>query len=517
MVDKSTFFMETTLRICSSLDIEKALWKCLLYLKDFMPVNQMGLHVYNYEVGYLDTYAIASFTEGKAISKRIHLPPHLIKKVENEWVNGVQYVERLIDNEMIKNVAEEFHFPDSSGIIMDLILEDKELGILSIINDTGKIFKPEHLSLVESINKPFAIALINTLRYKELKQIKDLLIDDNQYFQDELRSIAGKEVIGAEMGLEPTMRLVSQVAELDSPVLLLGETGTGKEVIANTIHKMSGRKNKPFIKINCGAIPESLIDSELFGHAKGSFTGAVSAKRGRFERAHQGTIFLDEIGELPLNAQVRLLRVLQEKEIEPVGGSHPVSVDIRVIAATHRDLEAMVEAGTFREDLYFRIKVFPITIPPLRERETDIPILVQHFIQKKSLEMKLPFYPTLSPNALNKILSHNWPGNVRELENAVERDLIICQGKQLTFSDINQKKTLTAHKHIKITVSDEDLLLDNAMTLHITKVLKLSNGKIEGQGGAAEILGINPNTLRNRMKKLGIPYGRTLKKRTEKL
>jgi len=256
------------------------------------------------------------------------------------------------------------------------------------------------------------VALTNSLRYRELQKFRDLLADDNRYLQDELRRMVGEDVIGSDSGLKPVMDLVRQVAPLDSPVLLLGETGSGKEVVANAIHKASSRRQEPFIKVNCGAIPPTLMDSELFGHEKGAFTGALSQKRGRIERANTGTLFLDEIGELSLEAQVRLLRVLQEKEIERVGGSGPIPVDIRIIAATHRNLEKMLGTGAFREDLYFRLRVFPVSIPPLRSRMMDLPALVQHFIQKKAREMKRSPAPGLAFGALERLTAYHWPGNV---------------------------------------------------------------------------------------------------------
>ncbi len=221
-----------------------------------------------------------------------------------------------------------------------------------------------------------------------------MLADDNRYLHRELFRLAGDEIVGADFGLKGAMEMVRQVASLNSPVLLLGETGVGKDVIANAIHYSSPRKDGPFVKVNCGAIPETLLDSELFGHEKGAFTGALSQRRGRFERANKGTIFLDEIGELPSQAQVRMLRVLQYKEIERVGGTNPISVDIRLIAATNRDLEEMVRAKQFREDLWFRLNVFPIRIPPLRERREDIPALVRHFIERKSRELRLSALPS---------------------------------------------------------------------------------------------------------------------------
>ena len=232
-------------------------------------------------------------------------------------------------------------------------------------------------------------------------------------------------MIGADFGLKRVMEMVQQVAALDSPVMLRGETGTGKEVIASVIHNLSSRRKGPFITVNCGAIPDSLMDSELFGHEKGAFTGALERTRGRFERAHGGTIFLDEIGELSPSAQMRLLRVLQDKKIERVGGSDSIDLDIRVIAATHRNLESLIQEGQFREDLYFRLQVFPIIIPPLRHRTMDIPALVKHVLTKKTRAMGFSKIPELWPGVLERLSGYHWPGNVRELENMVERALIL--------------------------------------------------------------------------------------------
>jgi transcriptional regulator with GAF, ATPase, and Fis domain len=305
------------------------------------------------------------------------------------------------------------------------------------------------------------------------------------------------------------MEMVRQVASLGNSVLLLGETGTGKEVIANAIHAGSPRRDKPFIKVNCGAIPENLIDSELFGHERGAFTGAVAEKRGRFERANGGTIFLDEVGELPLPAQTRLLRVLQEREIERVGGTKPIPVNIRVIAATHRNLQNMVDDRLFREDLWFRLNIFPIMLPPLRQRREDIPALTRSFVARKSVGMAIHEPPAIAPGALQRLVAYDWPGNVRELENLVERELILHRGGQLLFNSIpvaGEKGNRSAA--VSGTEAEPPMKLDEVMALHIGKVLTLANGRINGPGGAAELLGLEPNTLRARMNKLGISYRR---------
>jgi transcriptional regulator with GAF, ATPase, and Fis domain len=349
----------------------------------------------------------------------------------------------------------------------------------------------------------------NTLRHREIIKLKDLLTDDNRYLQSELQRLSGDEVIGANFGLKDVIHKVQQVASLDSPVLLLGETGTGKDVVANFIHYSSARSDGPFISVNCGAIPDTLIDSELFGHEKGAFTGALSQKRGRFERANKGTILLDEIGELPLQAQVRLLKVLQSKEIERVGGVKTIPLDIRIIAATNRHLEEMVNLHQFREDLWFRLNVFPIWIPPLRDRKEDIPALLQHFISLKARELKLPTIPTLSPGATDPLMEYHWPGNVRELENVIERAMILNPTGSLTFEHLNpeQKK-----KTLEMGVQSEEIdNLDEVISRHIRRVLSKTKGKVNGPDGAAAFLGINPSTLRNRMKKLGINYGRKSK------
>jgi len=311
--------------------------------------------------------------------------------------------------------------------------------------------------------------------------------------------------VGAKFGLKQVMSRARQVAAMDSPVLILGETGTGKDMIANAIHNSSPRSSGPFVSINCGAIPDSLIDSELFGHEKGAFTGALSQKRGRFERANKGTIFLDEIGELPAAAQVRLLRVLQSREIERVGGVETISLDIRVIAATNRNLEEMVKNRIFREDLWFRLNVFPILVPPLRHRRSDIPSLVQHFIDRKAKELKIAATPSLAAGAIDPLMAYDWPGNVRELENVIERAMILHRGNPLRFDDLGLS-TDKPDKAATGVLAEETLELDSLIKDHIQRVLQLTGGKIHGSGGAGEVLGVNPGTLRSRMKKLGIPF-----------
>jgi transcriptional regulator with GAF, ATPase, and Fis domain len=510
-MNENEFFREITLRICGSLDFEKALWHCFLFVREIMPADELTLTVYDPGLGMLELVASANENGGVAHSDKALMPPHLRKQLgKAEHYPRVRYSQDVFEDPIVGIMAKKFGWSDSSIIVSRLIIEGRFVGSLAVRAIGKGRYSDEHVRLWSLINEPAAIALANSRRYLELLKLKEVLADDNKYLQDELRSSLGDEIVGAHFGLKGVMDQVLRVASLPSPVLLLGETGTGKEVIANAIHNLSPRNGKPLIKVNCGAIPESLIDSELFGHEKGAFTGAFSQKRGRFERAHGGTIFLDEVGELPPQAQVRLLRVLQEKEIERVGGSQPIKVDIRVISATHQELAELVENGVFREDLYYRLGVFPIKLPPLRERKADIPALVEHFIRVKSKEMGLTLIPAIAVGAIDRLMAYDWPGNVREVSNEVERALIQSEGRPLTFNDI----AVTASTKTGIMPPDEgQLRLEEVEARHIAKILEMTGGRVEGEKGAAGLLGMNPGTLRHRMRKLGIPFGRAAERR----
>lgn len=509
-VDKNDFFHQMTLQICSSLDIEVVMWRSLQGLKDFIPADEMYLHLYDSGLGAMRTIAGATAAGGRKIDRITPLPKEILARVSK--FTGLSVLNQPEEEPGLQFMLKYYGRPDTSALVQLLETEGQRIGALVILAEGRDRFSKEHAQLFLLLKEPFAIALGNILRHQEILRLKELLDDDKRYLQRELLHLSGDEIVGAEFGLREVMMLARQVAALNSPVLLLGETGVGKDVIANAIHYSSPRKDGPFIKVNCGAIPDTLLDSELFGHEKGAFTGAVSQKRGRFERSDQGTIFLDEIGELPPQAQVRMLRVLQEKEIERVGGTTPIAVDIRIIAATNRDLESMVKAGQFREDLWFRLNVFPIRIPPLRERKEDIPAMVHFLLGRKSRELSLSTPPSLAPGVIDLLKAYHWPGNVRELENWVERALIVTKGGSLTYGDLTgaipEKMGLILHEN---TVGL--LKLDEVTSGHIRRVLKMTGGKVHGKGGAAEVLGINPSTLRNRMNQLGIPYGRGAGKR----
>jgi formate hydrogenlyase transcriptional activator len=504
-IDENDFFRRATIQICSSLDIETAMWRAMQVLKDLIPGEEMYLHLYEAGLGAMRTIAGATASEGRRMDRITPLPQAVRERVGG--FSGMIVINQPESEPGLQFMLGYYGRPDTSALVQLLEVGGQKLGALVLLAEGRNRFSREHARLFSLLKEPFAVALANTLKHREVLRLKDLLADDNRYLQRELLNVSGDEIVGADFGLKGVMTKARQVASLNSPVLLLGETGVGKDVIANAIHYSSPRKDGPFVKVNCGAIPETLLDSELFGHEKGAFTGALSQKRGRFERAHHGTLFLDEIGELPAQAQVRMLRVLQDKEIERVGGTNPISVDIRLIAATNRNLEEMVEEKKFRKDLWFRINVFPIQIPPLRDRKGDIPALVHLFVQRKSRELRLPASPPLAPGVIDRLTAYSWPGNVRELENVIERALILSMGNPLTFDDLAGAKPGDEFKRAAGR-PEESWKLDEAMARHIRRVLDMKGGKVHGKGGAAEVLGINPSTLRNRMNLLGIPYGR---------
>ena len=508
-MDENDFFRQATLRICGNLDIEKSLYSTLQFLRQVMPVDGMVLQYY--DRGMHSVSDIALVTQDGATLNDMTLPisvesrEQLIREFPIEFGKAF-----LIENpEKYQFFQELSQTRDSHPTsMMVLVLDSGTDRLCSLVLGTegDEQFTQKHVDLLSLLSEPFAIATANTLKHKEILQLKDMLTDDNRYLHGELRRMSGDKIVGANFGLKEVMHKVQRVTSLDSPVLLLGETGVGKDVIANIIHYSSPRSSGPFVSVNCGAIPETLIDSELFGHEKGSFTGALSQKRGRFERADKGTIFLDEIGELPLQAQVRFLNVLQAKEIERIGGTKTIPLDIRIIAATNRDLEEMVKTHHFREDLWFRLNIFPILIPPLRERKADIPALLQHFVAMKAKELKLPSIPILSEDAIAPLLDYHWPGNVRELENVVERALILNPEGPLAFDHLQFSQQMKVQKSIDPTEESDNL--DKIIARHIRQVLNKTKGKLNGPDGAAALLGIHPSTLRHRLRKLNIGFGR---------
>lgn len=385
-----------------------------------------------------------------------------------------------------------------SGCFLPLISRNRTLGVMALSRFAPVAFTPDDIDFMTQIARQVAIAVENALAYREIAELKEKLAQEKLYLEDEIRGEMDFEgIVGQGSGLRHVLQLVETVAGSDSTVLLLGETGTGKELIARAIHERSRRKDRTFVKLNCAAIPTGLLESELFGHEKGAFTGAISQKIGRLELADRGSLFLDEVGDIPPEIQPKLLRALQEREFERLGSTHTKRVDVRLVAATNRDLEKMIEDRQFRNDLYYRLNVFPIRIPPLRERPEDIPLLVHYFTQKYSRRMEKQI-DSIPAAALKSLAGWHWPGNIRELENFVERAVILTRGTTLQFP-IDELKNGSGHSPAPVTRSlnqrDE-----------IVRILKESNGQVGGPNGAAARLGLKRTTLISRMKKLGINF-----------
>jgi transcriptional regulator with GAF, ATPase, and Fis domain len=361
--------------------------------------------------------------------------------------------------------------------------------------------------------EPFSVALANDERVHELARLREAALAENRALLTRLaRTSILENVVGERTGLRDVMERVAQVASADVPVLILGETGSGKEVIARAIHERSRRRSGPMVRVNCGAIAPDLVDSELFGHEKGSFTGAIATRKGWFERADGGTLLLDEVGELPHAAQVRLLRILQDGTLERVGGTRTIHVDVRIVAATHRDLPRMVEEGQFRADLWFRLNVFPVRLPSLRERPEDIPTLAAHFAAKVGERLAgTPLVPTATD--LQLLSAYAWPGNVRELAAVIERAAILGHAKRLDVAaalGLSERRASAppAAMSTPAASTNEPVALDDVVKAHLERVLARTNGRIEGPRGAAALLGVNPHTLRARMRKLGLEWSR---------
>lgn len=500
---------------CRHIEIAEAIDLIVPLLVRQLPLDRLLVRTIDLERASLSTMAATSKDPSRS-------PPHVRTECSIDTVDQLmQWCRRgkilRSKTHALRGCFANLISADTVGEILagPLNLHDGPPGILIAVAEGENVFQVEHEQLFSVLLEPFTVALENDRRLRELVALREKVEAENRSLRNKLgRNDLADAVVGVESGLRGVMERVNLVSRADIPVLILGETGSGKEVIARAIHKQSRRADGPFLRVNCGAIAPELVDSELFGHERGSFTGATALRKGWFERADRGTLFLDECGELTPAAQVRLLRILQDGTFERVGGERQIHVDVRVVAATHRDLQSMVAEGSFREDLWYRLAVFPIELPPLRDRPEDIPALAAHFALRAAKRFGLAAC-TPTPSDVNLLAAYPWPGNVRELAAVIERAAILGDGKGLDVvtalgvaaaNDTSPTTTPSTQAHS--THGDSFASLDDAVRQHIEAALSHTQGRIEGSRGAAKLLGINPHTLRARMRKLGIEWSR---------
>jgi formate hydrogenlyase transcriptional activator len=510
--ERLQLLLNLTTRITSNLDLREVLRAISANFRELMRCDGAGVWLPGEEAGTFKLYAFdAPVSKGFAREELIITPaqddpgrrafetmkPMVATVGEIGWPGGGEGY-RLAAAEGVK-----------SACFIPLVSRGHALGDLMIVRKTEGTFTAEEIDFLSQAAGQIAVAIENALAYSEISLLKDKLAQEKVYLEEEIRSEMNfAEIVGKSSALRKVLKRVETVAPTDSTVLIYGETGAGKELIARAIHDLSPRESKAFVKLNCAAIPTGLLESELFGHEKGAFTGAIAQRIGRFEVANGGTIFLDEIGEIPLELQTKLLRVLQEREFERLGSSRTLRTNARLIAATNRDLEAMVAEQKFRSDLFFRLNVFPIQVPPLRERHGDIPLLVRHFAQQFSKRMNKTI-DTISSATMDALSRYHWPGNIRELQNVIERAVITSTGPVLKVdvADLKISKSSSPAEKSSAQGSTNDGLrnvLEETERQQILKALKQSNWIVAGPKGAAAKLGMKRSTLQLRMSKLGI-------------
>lgn len=502
---------------CRHIDIRQTTGETARFLARQTPLAGLTLRRLDGDRQALDTVAdTANNFEGD--EQRLTVLPgtrfrQLIERcrVGHSWHDSGR---KIVADRLARDIMANSRDVASSDVVIEPLIADGEpVGVLVLISSPENQFSAKHRAMFRCVLEPLAASLVNDRQLHDVMTQRDVAEADKRSLLSRLgREQLGDTIVGEGEGLRQVMERIELVARSNLTVLILGETGSGKEVVARAVHTRSAYSDGPFVRVNCGAIPPDLIDSELFGHEKGSFTGASDSRQGWFERADHGTLLLDEIGELPAAAQVRLLRVLQDGSFVRVGGKTSVNVDVRIIAATHRNLPSMIDSGRFREDLWYRISAFPIRIPPLRERTGDIAALASHLAHRAARRFGMPSNE-LSPTDIQSLISYSWPGNVRELAAVIDRAVILGGGQRLEIAlALGQSPAPPAlserlRDDAEAPAPKSRLApLNDVMAQHIRTVLRATDGRIEGTNGAAQILGINPHTLRARMRKLGLDW-----------
>jgi formate hydrogenlyase transcriptional activator len=492
-----------TNRIVTKLELRDLLWETVVSIRQFMQCDGVGVALPDPEDGELRHYVVEHAEHDK-----ITVRP-ATERTRTVFRTG----KPLIATKEELATDPEFAMGRRSLCLYPLITRERVLGVFGFGSSHENAFTEDDLTFLGQVANQIAVAVENSVAYRQVSELKDRLAQENVYLESEIRSeLHFEDIVGNSEQLRGVLKEIETVAPADSTVIIYGETGTGKELIARALHNLSSRKSNTFVKLNCAAIPTGLLESELFGHEKGAFTGAIMQRVGRFELANHGTIFLDEIGDIPLELQPKLLRVLQEREFERLGSARTIRTDARLIAATNRDLKSMVEEQRFRSDLYYRVNVFPIRVPSLRERREDIPLLVRHFVKEFSRRNQRVI-DTIPSETMQALVRYHWPGNIRELQNVVERAVIISRGPVLNvaLAELSPDVTSTASPVLTSTTSHESLqeVLKETERNQILRALDEANGVVAGPGGAAALLGLKRSTLQLRMQKLGIRLSRT--------
>jgi formate hydrogenlyase transcriptional activator len=509
--ERLKLLLDLTNRVVSKLDLRELLREISASIRRVMQCDCVSVTLPDPETNELRLYAFdfpgrkGIVHEGEIIS--VEASETLVKAFRTGQPVSVAEVEGtaepLASAEGVKSL---YHLP--------LISRERVLGVLSLGSSGENACAEGDAAFLAQVANQIALAVENAIAYGEIANLKDKLAQEVVYLQDEIRTeLKFEEIVGNSDILARVLAQLDTVAPTDSTVLIYGETGTGKELIARAIHNLSSRKSNAFVKLNCAAIPTGLLESELFGHEKGAFTGAIAQRIGRFELANRGTVFLDEIGDIPLELQPKLLRVLQEREFERLGSTRTLRTDARLIAATNRDLAAMVEEQKFRSDLYYRLNVFPVRVPPLRERREDIPLLVRHFVQQFSRRMTRSI-ETIPSEAMSALVRYDWPGNIRELQNVIERAVIVSTGPGLKVPLDDLRARVSSAETSNGGSASEDAgkmrsVLEDAERKQILAALKQANWVVAGPKGAADLLGMKRSTLQAHMQRLGIRVSRT--------